>query len=128
MHRFFIKGNKIQKLQVVGDFVIGSFLMGENTWVSNPKLTDFLADGWEEYDPTYVIHHKTYDELVEEYIRSHGYPTYGSELSVINNYAEDPTEYQADYDAYHACRNAAKEWALHILNPAEEEEEPATKE
>lgn len=53
----------------------------------------------------------TYAELVEEYIREHGYPTYGAELAILNNYAQDPITYADAYAAYMQTRTDAKEYA-----------------
>ena len=53
----------------------------------------------------------TYAELVEQYIREHGYPTYGSEIAVQNNYAEDPVQYLSAWQTYMGVRHDAKEWA-----------------
>ena len=65
----------------------------------------------------------TYAELVEQYIREHGYKTYGAELAVRNNYAQDPDTYAQAYADYMQCRVDAKEWASEQPHRDENEEE-----
>lgn len=80
--------------------------------VVNPTEQDYLAAGYHEYvPPTPTPYLPTYAELVERYIREHGYPTYGAELAVLNNYAQDPATYAQAYADYMQVRIDAKEWA-----------------
>ena len=116
MKQQFIKQGVISTHDVEGGKVITTILVG-NSWVSNPTLEAFHAAGWEDYTPEpveeaeVVPYIPTYAELVEEYIREHGYPTYGAELAVQNNYAENPAEYLEAWQTYMGVRHAAKEWA-----------------
>lgn len=111
MRRTFIKNGVIRSFIVKNDKIIATLEIGDRM-VSNPLLVDFLADGWEEYiAPVPEPYIPTYAELVEQYIREHGYETYGAELAIINNYAQDPTTYADAYAAYMQTRVDAKEWA-----------------
>lgn len=80
--------------------------------VVNPTEADYIAAGYHEYiPPTPEPILPTYSELVEQYIRENGYPTYGAELAVLNNYAEDKEQYADAYAQYVETRHYAKEWA-----------------
>ena len=111
MRQTFIKDGQIRSFEVVDGKVIATLVIGGN-WVSNPTLEAFYADGWRDYTPPapepYI---PTYAELVEQYIREHGYETYGAELAIINNYAIDPTTYADAYAVYMQTRVDAKAWA-----------------
>lgn len=111
MRRGFIKDGKIKYFTVKGDKVIATVLIA-GKYVSNPTMEEFLNEGWREYIPPvpepYI---PTYAELVEQYIREHGYPTYGAELAVLNNYAENPAEYLEAWQTYMGVRHDAKNWA-----------------
>lgn len=110
-YKTYKKGDDIRSFKIDGGKVIATLLIG-GVWVSNPTLDAFYADGWEDYTPpTPEPVLPTYAELVEQYIRESGYPNYGAELAVLNNYAENPDEYADAYAAYHATRAAAKAWA-----------------
>lgn len=111
MKQYFIKDGKVRSFEVADGKVIATIeISGE--WVSNPTLDAFYADGWQDYIvPIPEPYVPTYEELVEQYIREHGYPTYGAELAVLNNYAECPTEYADAYAAYVQTRHDAKVWA-----------------
>lgn len=65
---------------------------------------------------------KTYEEYVEQYIREHGYPTYGAEFAVINNYAVNPEAAAQEFVTYMGVRNAAKQWAHGQLNGEQDPE------
>ena len=111
MHKSYIKDGIIRWFNVDESRVYATLLIG-NEWISNPSLDAFLADGWEEYIvPVPEPYIPTYAELVEQYIREHGYETYGAELAIINNYAQDPTTYANAYTAYMQVRVDAKNWA-----------------
>ena len=111
MIKQYTKDGKIRAFNVEDGRVMATIELG-GVWVSNPSLADFLADGWREWiAPIPEPYIPTYSELVEEYIRENGYPTYGAELAVLNNYASDPTTYAEQYANYMATRVAAKEWA-----------------
>lgn len=111
MTRTFIKNGVIRSFKIEYNKVIATIQMA-GRWVSNPLLTDIIADGWTEYTPPAPEQYTpTYAELVEQYIREHGYPTYGAELAVLNNHAADPDAYAAAYADYMQTRQAAKEWA-----------------
>ena len=111
MRKTFGKDGKVRSFDVVGERVMATVEI-EGRWVSNPPLADFLADGWRErITPVHEPYIQTYAELVEQYIREHGYPTYGAELAIINNYDQDPTTYAEAYDAYMKTRADAKTWA-----------------
>lgn len=85
--------------------------------------TDELVDGViKHYMGKQEPYVPTYSELVEQYIREHGYPTYGAELAVLNNYATDPTTYADAFAAYQHTRNEAKAWAETQPHRAEEGE------
>ena len=122
----FKKGDIIREYTVRDGIIIGTICIG-NSWVCNPSVRMMLDDGWEllpepEPQPTpepepYV---PTYAELVEQYIREHGYPTYGAELAALNNYAENPSEYLEAWQTYMGVRHEAKEWASE--QPHREEE------
>lgn len=111
MRKTFGKDGKIRSFEVVNDRVMDTLQIG-GEWVANPTIAAFLADGWREYIPPvpepYI---PTYAELVEQYIREHGFETYGAEIAVINNYAQDPTTYADAYASYMQTRVDAKEWA-----------------
>lgn len=84
----------------------------EGIEIKNPTEEQYVAAGFYEYvHPVLVPALPTYDELVTEYIRGNGYPTYDDELSILNNYAENPTEYLDAWQSYTSVRNSAKEWA-----------------
>ncbi len=106
------KGDIVRTVEVLQDGkVLATFEIG-GAFVCNPMLETLYADGWQDWIvpvPEPIL--PTYAELVEQYIREHGYETYGAELAIINNYAADPATYAEDYDAYQAARAAAKEWA-----------------
>lgn len=116
MKQQFIKQGVISTHDVEDGKVITTVLVG-NSWVSNPTIEAFHAAGWEDYTPEpveeaeVVPYVPTYAELVEEYIRQNGYPTYGAELAVLNNYAEDSVAYADAYAAYMQVRRDAKAWA-----------------
>ena len=111
MRQTFEKDGIIRSFEIDGDRVLATIEIA-GVWVSNPPLADFLADGWREYIPPvpepYI---PTYAELVEQYIREHGYETYGAELAIINNYTQDPATYADAYMTYMQTRMDAKEWA-----------------
>lgn len=111
MRKTFEKNGKIRSFEVVDERVLATIEIA-GRWVSNPPLADFLADGWREWiaqvPEPYI---PTYSELVEQYIREHGYPTYGAELAIINNYTKDPTAYAEAYATYMQTRVDAKVWA-----------------
>ena len=79
------------------------------------KIEEIIDQIPEQYIPTYA-------ELVETYIREHGYPTYGAELAVLNNYTTDPATYINAFAAYQHTRNEAKAWAESQPHRAEEGE------
>jgi hypothetical protein len=107
----YIKDGHIRWFNVDEERVYATIEIG-GEWVSNPTLVAFLADGWQEYIvPVPEPYVPTYAELVEQYIREHGFETYGAELAIINNYAQDPTTYADAYAAYMQTRVEAKEWA-----------------
>lgn len=111
MRKTFIKDGEVRSYEVVGGKVLATVQIA-GRWVSNPLLVDFLADGWREYiEPIPEPILPTYAELVEQYIREHGYLTYGAELAVLNNYSEDPVKYLEDYQIYQGVRHEAKIWA-----------------
>lgn len=90
-----------------------SLVIGTNTYVP-PTDEQLVSAGYEIreiIDPIPEPYIPTYAELVEQYIREHGYETYGAEIAVINNYAQDPTTYADAYAAYMQTRVDAKEWA-----------------
>lgn len=90
-----------------------SLVLNGNTYVP-PTDEQLTAAGYEMYeiiDPVPEPYIPIYAELVERYIQEHGYPTYGAELAVLNNYAEDPTAYADAYAHYMQTRIDAKNWA-----------------
>lgn len=104
------KGVKVISFNTENDKAITTQKIN-GTWVSNPTIQALRDDGWTDYEEHDLIVEDTYEELVEQYIREHGYPTYGAELAVINNHANDPTAYAQDYADYMTVRDAAKQWA-----------------
>jgi hypothetical protein len=111
MTRTYIKNGVIRSFKIEYNKVIATLQIA-GRWVSNPLLTDIIADGWTEYTPPAPEPYlPTYSELVEQYIREHGYETYGAELAIINNYSQDPTTYAAAYAAYMQTRVDAKQYA-----------------
>lgn len=111
MRKTFEKEGIIRSFEVVDNRVMATIEMG-GEWVANPTLEAFLADGWREYiAPVPEPYIPTYAELVEQYIREHGYETYGAELAVLNNYSENPSEYLEAWQHYQGVRHEAKEWA-----------------
>ena len=111
MRQTFEKDGKIRNFEVVNNRVITTLQIG-GKWVANPTLEAFLVDGWREWiAPVPEPYIPTYAELVEQYIREHGYETYGAELAIINNYDQDQTTYAEAYDAYMKTRADAKTWA-----------------
>lgn len=111
MRQTFEKDGIIRSFEVVDDRVMATIEIG-GEWVANPTLEAFLADGWRVYiAPVPEPYIPTYAELVEQYIREHGFETYGAELAIINNYAQDPTTYADAYAAYMQTRVDAKAWA-----------------
>ena len=111
MRKTFEKDGKIHSFEVTDDRVLATIEIG-GRWISNPLLSVFFADGWSEYvAPIPEPYIPTYSELVEQYIREHGYSTYGAEIAIINNYNADPTTYGDAYIAYMQTRESAKEWA-----------------
>lgn len=96
-----------------------------SVYIYSPSDSQLQAAGWtitEEIVPIPEPYIPTYSELVEQYIREHGYPTYGAELAVLNNYATDPTTYADAFAAYQQTRIDAKEWAESQPHRAEEGE------
>lgn len=90
-----------------------SLVLNGNTYCP-PTEEQLTAAGWtieEIIDPIPEPYIPTYAELVEQYIREHGYPTYGAELAIINNYADNPTEYTDAWLSYQGVRAEAKRWA-----------------
>lgn len=119
MVKYFIKNGEIKAFDVQNGKVITTVIIG-NRQVSNPLLEDFLSLGWEIYedsesDSDEGQYTPSYSDLVEDYIRTHGYPTYGAELAVINNYAVSPTLHEEDYNTYMQVREDAKEYARQII-------------
>lgn len=114
MRQTFIKDGNIRSYEVQDGKVIATLLI-DGVWVSNPTLEAFYADGWEDYiapePPAPEPYIPTYAELVEQYIREHGYETYGAELAILNNHAQDPMTYADAYAAYMQTRTDAKTWA-----------------
>ena len=111
MRQTFEKDGKVRSFDVEAERVLATIEIA-GRWVSNPQLADFLSDGWREWiAPVHEPYIPTYDELVEQYIREHGYPTYGTELAVINNYNQDHTTYADAYATYMQTRVDAKTWA-----------------
>ena len=109
----FQKDNIVKNYNVVNGFVQAAIQVN-NLYVSCPSLEMFLSQGWEIVEPTpeeQTEYNPTRSEVIESYIREHGYPTYGAELAVINNYTESPAEYLDDWQAYMGVRRAAKEYA-----------------
>jgi len=123
MRQCFIKDGKIRYFDVEGGKVIATITIG-GRMVSNPTLQQFYADGWKEcIAPVPEPYIPTYAELVEQYIREHGYETYGAELAIINNYSENPSEYLEAWQHYQGVRHDAKEWAQ--TQPHRDESDPA---
>ena len=90
-----------------------SLVVGTSTYVP-PTDEQLVSAGYEIreiIDPIPESYIPTYAELVEQYIREHGYPTYGAELAVLNNYAENPSEYLEAWQTYMGVRHEAKIWA-----------------
>ena len=123
MRRGFIKDGKIKYFIVKGNKVIATVLIA-GKYISNPTMEEFLDEGWKEYiPPTFHIppppepYIPTYAELVEQYIREHGYPTYGAELAVLNNYTCDAETYAEEYNTYMQVRQDAKQCAYDYLHP-----------
>jgi hypothetical protein len=111
MRKTFEKDGKIRSFEVENDRVLATIEIG-GEWVANPHLAAFLADGWQDWIvPVPEPYIPTYAELVEQYIREHGFETYGAELAIINNYSQDPTTYADAYAVYMQTRANAKEWA-----------------
>lgn len=111
MRQTFEKYGIIRSFEVENDRVLATIEIG-GEWVANPSLESFLADGWHAYiAPVPEPYIPTYAELVEQYIREHGFDTYGAELAIINNYSQDPITYADVYAAYMQTRVDAKEWA-----------------
>lgn len=107
----FIKDGQVRWFNVDDERVYATLEIG-GEWVSNPTLEAFYADGWQDWIvPVPEPYIPTYAELVEQYIREHGYPTYGAELAVLNNYAENPAEYLEAWQTYMGVRHEAKELA-----------------
>ena len=109
-YKQYIKDGVVRRFKIVDGKVLTT--IGN---IVNPTIEEFLADGWQEYvpptPPTPTPYVPTYSELVEQYIRENGYPTYGAELAVLNNYAEDKEQYADAYAQYVETRHYAKEWA-----------------
>ena len=125
MKKTFKKDNIKKTFNVEGNKVIATVQLTSG-WISNPTLDAFLNDGWEEYTEPEVEPVKpkyTERELVEQYMRIHGYPTPGSELAVVFNYLEnkDNEHYIQEYEQHKATREAAKKWAKEQLGITEEE-------
>ena len=111
MRKTFEKDGKIRSFEIENDRILATIEIGGD-WVANPTLEVFLADGWQEYiAPVPEPYIPTYAELVEQYIREHGYETYGTELAVVNNYSENPSEYLESWQHYQGVRHEAKIWA-----------------
>lgn len=111
MRKAFEKDGKIRSFEIEKDRVMATLKIG-GEWVANPTLEAFLADGWREHiAPIPNPYIPTYAELVEQYIRENGFGTYGAELAIINNYAQDPSAYTEAYAVYMQVRVDAKEWA-----------------
>lgn len=111
MRKTFEKDGKVRSFEVESERVLATVEIA-GRWVSNPPLADFLAEGWREWiAPVPEPYIPTYAELVETYIREHGYPTYGAELAVLNNYSENPAEYLEAWQTYMGVRHEAKNWA-----------------
>ena len=111
MRKTFEKDGIIRSFKVVDNRVMATIEIGSE-WVANPTLEAFLADGWREYiAPVPEPYIPTYAELVEQYICEHGFKTYGAELAIINNYAQDPMTYADEYATYIQTRVDAKKWA-----------------
>lgn len=112
----FEKDNIQKEFSVVNGRVRTTITIGDKQCF-NPTLSLFLEQGWSivEQEPISIVEQApilpTRSELVEQYIRSHGYRTYGAELAIINNHAENLTEYAEAYTEYLSVRHAAKEWA-----------------
>lgn len=89
-------------------------LVIDNTTYVPPTDEQLVAVGYEIreiIDPAPEPYIPTYSELVEQYIRENGYPTYGAELAVINNYTQDPIAYAEAYATYMQTRVDAKQYA-----------------
>ena len=91
-----------------------------------PTDEQLEAAGWTIetiIDPIPEPYIPTLRELVEQYMRENGYPTDGSEVAVICNYLEQPTDPQrkAEFEQHAASRAEAKKWAEE--QPHREEEE-----
>ena len=115
MRQAFKKDGVIRSFEVVDNRVMVTVEIN-GVWVSNPTREAFLADGWREYiAPVPEPYTPTYSELVEQYIREHGYETYGAELAVLNNYAENSSAYFEEWKAYMNVRREAKDWATKQL-------------
>lgn len=111
MRQTFIKDGLVRSFEVADGKVMATLEI-DGVWTSNPTLAAFYADGWQDWIlPVPEPYIPTYAELVEQYIREHGYETYGAELAIINNYAQDPTTYADAYASYMQTRADAKEWA-----------------
>lgn len=119
------KEGVIRAFTVIGDKVMTNIYIDDRL-VCNPTLDQFLNSGWSVYVkpdvPTSVPepYIPLYSELVERYIREHGYKTYGAELAVINNYAVDKKSHQEAYDHYMQVREEAKTWASEQPHRGEE--------
>lgn len=90
-----------------------SLVIGTSTYVP-PTDEQLVLAGYEIreiIDPIPEPYIPIYAELVEQYIREHGYETYGAELAVLNNYAENPSEYLEAWQTYMDVRHEAKIWA-----------------
>lgn len=120
----FTKNNKIYDYQVKNGHVICTVYDG-NSWIMNPAISKLLEIGYteveepeiveSEQEEQFVEYKPNYEELVEQYIRENGYPDYGYELAIINNYTVDPDKYKQVWKQYQKVRQDAKDWAAEQL-------------
>lgn len=121
----FTKDNIEKTFTVTNNKVLTTIKVG-SSWITNPTLETFLNQGWEiiEEPVAEVIESIPYvptrSEVIEEYIREHGYSTYGAELAVINNYMQNPSEYTEEYNSYIQTRIDAKEFADETITRSDE--------
>lgn len=107
---FFKKENIIKRYEVQNSKVLCTIEI-DGRWVSNPSLTLFLQQGWEEYIPPtppapqpYV---PSYEKLVVQKIRERY--TIDDELAILRQRDTKPEEFAEYNDFCEQCKSEARE-------------------
>lgn len=101
MKQIFKKNDEIRSFEIDGDRVMATLEI-DGVWISNPNLTDFLAEGWTEYvAPVVEPILPSVEELVEAKIRERY--TINKEFQINRKRDTDKAAFDAYYEYVEEC-------------------------